>query len=210
MGGSTAIATGGQLGVVTCGCAYLARTPKPSSWPRVNGPAASITTSKVAASLPWRASSTAYSSAWSQQASSSSILAGGSYSACLAGAFPRALKLMPGSATWLLGPPAQMPAVASIVTAVPAPVQAPKLQWGAPPPCPSQRPPPQHLLPLAPPWATTPTPVPHPGLELTGIVHLPGVHWPSTPQGQPLPRTSGRRALHNLGTSSLAHCPDMA
>ena len=68
--------------------------PKPSSWPRVNGPAASITTSKVAASLPWRASSTAYSSAWSWQASSSSILAGGGYSTCMAGTLPWALELM--------------------------------------------------------------------------------------------------------------------
>ena len=40
----------------------LQHTPKPSSWPHVNGPAASITTSKVATSLPWQASSTAYSS----------------------------------------------------------------------------------------------------------------------------------------------------
>ena len=115
MGGSTAIAVGRQLGIVTCGCACLVRAPKPSSWPCVNGPAASITTSKVATSLPWRASSAAYSSAWSRQASSSSISAGGGYSACLAGAFPRALELMPGSATWPLGPPTQMPAIASIV-----------------------------------------------------------------------------------------------
>ena len=74
-----------------------ARAPKPSSWPRVNGPAASITTSKVAASLPWWASSAAYSSAWSWQASSSSISARGGYSTCLAGALPRALELTPSS-----------------------------------------------------------------------------------------------------------------
>ena len=30
------------------------------------------------------------------------------------------------------------------------------------------------------------------------------VCWLSTPQGQPLLHTSGRQALHNLGTSSLA------
>ena len=53
-------------------------------------------------------------------------------------------------------------------------------------------------------------PAPHPGLELTGIVHLPGVHWPSTPQGQPLLRTNDCRALHNLGTSSLGRHPDTA
>ena len=106
MGGSTAVAAGGRLGVVAL---------KPSTWPRVNGPAASITTSKVAASLPWRASSAAYSSAWSRRASSSSVSAGGGYSARPAGAFPRALELTPGSAAWPLGPPAQMPAVASII-----------------------------------------------------------------------------------------------
>ena len=80
---------------------------------RVNGPAASITTSKVATSLPWWASSTASSSAWSQQASSLSISAGGSYSTCTAGALPRALKLMasPCPATWSPGPPAQIPAM---------------------------------------------------------------------------------------------------
>ena len=65
---------------------------------------------------------------------------------------------------------------------------------------------PQHLPPLAPLQATTPpTPAPHPGLELTGIIRLLGVHWPCTPQGQPLPRTSACRALH-----SLARHPDTA
>ena len=78
-----------------------------------------MTTSKVAASLPWWASSAAYSSAsyssaWSRRASSSSVSAGGGYSTCLAGALPRALELTPSSATRPLGPPAQMPAVASI------------------------------------------------------------------------------------------------
>ena len=115
MGGSTAIAMGKRLGIVACGCACPVHTPKPSSWPCVKGPAASITTSKVAASFGWRASSAAYSSAWSWQASSSSISARGGYSACPAGAFPRALELMPGSATWPLGQPTQMPAIASIV-----------------------------------------------------------------------------------------------
>ena len=61
-----AVAMGGWLGVVTCGCAHLASAPKPSSWPYVNSPAASITTSKVATSLPWQASSAAYSSTWSR------------------------------------------------------------------------------------------------------------------------------------------------
>ena len=52
--------------------------------------------------------------------------------------------------------------------------------------------------------------MPHPGPELTGTVRLPGVHWPSTLQGQPLLRTSGRQVLHNLGTSSLARRPGTA
>ena len=91
----------------------------------------------------------------------------------------------------------------------PAPIQAPILQWGVPPPrlhlCPPLLPPP------APPWAsTTPTPALHPGLELTGIIHLPGVHWPCTPQRQPPPHTSARYALHNLGTSSLVCRPGTA
>ena len=84
----------------TSACAHPAHAPKPSSWLRINSLAASITTSKVAASLPWWASSAAFSSAWSRQASSSSVLAGGDYSACLAGALPRALELTPGPATW--------------------------------------------------------------------------------------------------------------
>ena len=115
MGVSTAIAMGRWLSAVTCGCACLVRATKPSSWPRVNSPSASITTSKVATSLPWWASSTTYSSAWSWQASFSSILAGASYSTCTASTFPWALKLMLGLATWLLGPPTQMPAITSIV-----------------------------------------------------------------------------------------------
>ena len=107
---------GGQLGPVASGCACLACTPKPSSWPRVNGPETSITTSKVAASLPWQASSTAYSSTWSRRASSLSVSARGGYCAYTAGALPRALKLTAGPATWPLGPPAQILDAASTVT----------------------------------------------------------------------------------------------
>ena len=92
--------------------------PKPSSWLHVNGPAASITTSKVATSLPWWTSSTTSSSAWSQQVSSLSILAGGSYSACMVVALLQALKLAGGPclATWSPGPPAQILDATSKVT----------------------------------------------------------------------------------------------
>ena len=72
-------------------------------------------------------------------------------------------------------------------------------------------PPLQHLPPSALPWAAIPPrSVLHPSLELTRIVHLPGVHWPSTPQGQPPLRTRACQALHNLGTSSSAHRPGTA
>ena len=165
----------------------------------------------MATSLPWRASSTTYSSAWSRRASSSSVLAGGGYSTCLAGTLPRALELMTGSATWPPQPSAQMPAIASIVTGSNSSCSGAKTPVGAPPPRPSLHLPPQHLLPLAPPRAVTPpTPVPHPSLELTRIVRLPGVHWPSTSQAQPLLHTSGCRALHNSGSSSSARHPGMA
>ena len=84
--------------------------PKPSSWLCVNNPAAFITTSKVAASLHWQASSATYSSPLSRQASSSSISAGGG---TLPVRQPWALELMLGPATWSPGPPTQIPAVAS-------------------------------------------------------------------------------------------------
>ena len=111
----------------------------------------------MATSLPWQASSAAYSSAWSQQASSSSVSAGGGYSACPAGAFPRALELTPSSATWPLGPPAQMPAIASISCRRRRRLfRHRNSSGGCTPPRPSLHPPPQHLLPLAPLWAATP------------------------------------------------------
>ena len=78
-------------------------------------------------------------------------------------------------------PPKFQPPPAKFL-AMPLPVKVPIFQWGVPPPRLHLCPPLLHLPPLAPPWASPPTPAPHPGLELTGIVHLLGVHWPRTPQ----------------------------
>ena len=91
--------------------------PKPSSWPCVNRTAASITTSKLASSLPWQASSTTSYSAWSWQASSLYISARGIDSTCTVDALPQALKLVAGPllATWLLGPTAQNLCATSMV-----------------------------------------------------------------------------------------------
>ena len=74
----------------------------------VSGLAASITTSKVATSLPWQASSTDYF--FHLEASEPAlhpVLTGGSYSDCMAEHLtPRPLSWWPGPcpATWLLGP----------------------------------------------------------------------------------------------------------
>ena len=82
-------------------------------------------------------------------------------------------------------------------------VQALNLQWEVPPPHASLHLPLPYIPPLTPPWATThPTPAPHLSLELTRIVYLLGVQWPSTPQGQSPPHTSACQALHNSSTSS--------
>ena len=69
-----------------------------------NGLAASITTSMVAASLPGWASSTTYSTAWRQQVSSSSVLAGGSYSACMVGTFPTSISASASLTSSSIGP----------------------------------------------------------------------------------------------------------
>ena len=68
-------------------------------------------------SLPWQASPATTSSTRSRQASSSSVLARGSYSTCMASALPRALELVAGSllATWSLGAPSQNPAASGKV-----------------------------------------------------------------------------------------------
>ena len=106
-------------------------------------------------------------------------------------------------------PKLQLPQAKS--AAVLAPVQAPSLQWGAPPPCPPLCPPLLYLPTEAPLWASTPpTPAPHPSLELTRYAHLPGIHWSCTPQEKPSLCTSAYHTLRNLGTSSLACCLGMA
>ena len=100
-------------GAPTC----LLGASKPYIWPYVSGLAASITTSKVAASLPQQASSAATSPAWSCHTSSLSILAGGGNSACMVGALPQALELAasPLLATWSLEPTAPNPGTTGMV-----------------------------------------------------------------------------------------------
>ena len=160
------------------------RVPKPSSWLCVNGPAASITTSKVATSLPWRAFSAAYSSAWSRQASSLSILAGGSYSACTAGTLPRALELMASLATWSPQPPVQIPDAASTVSGGASAYSGTESLVGGTSPMSISSSTSSTSSSIGPSMGrhssyTCATSWP----RADQAVHLLGVHWPSTPQG---------------------------
>ena len=129
------------------------------------------------------------------------------------GTLPQALELAasPCPATWSLEPPAQIPDATSKVTGSDGAYSGANSLVVGTSPMSNSHLPLLHLPRLAPPWAATPpTPALHPSLELTRIAHLPRVHWSHTPQGQPSLHTSACCALHNLGTSSLVCCLDMA